>query len=201
MGRSPYRAGGKTAYRAQGKTAYRRGEELLTSSLVKHVTVYNLAAHGYRALADAVEGGRPYEVSCPAALVCGTKDMAGSSKRYSRTWAARTGLPLFWLEGAGHNSNTDAPDEANAVIEDFAQLSMFSRSFPPNSPICARQHAVIDAAYDGISPLQDRFDVTATSSRPLGTLPEERSFSAVIFRRNRGCSILLASSRSTQRYN
>lgn len=54
-------------------------------------------------------------------IVCGTKDMAGSSKRYSRIWAQRTGIPLYWIEGAGHNSNIDAPDEVNAIIEQFAR--------------------------------------------------------------------------------
>lgn len=80
-----------------------------------------LAAHGYRALADAVSPERNYTLPCPALLVCGTKDAAGSAKRYNRAWAARTGLPLHWVEGAGHNANTDAPDEVNRLIEEFVQ--------------------------------------------------------------------------------
>lgn len=78
-----------------------------------------LAAHGYRALADAVSPERSYALPCPTLLVCGTKDAAGSAKRYNRTWAARTGLPLHWIEGAGHNANTDAPDEVNRLIGEF----------------------------------------------------------------------------------
>lgn len=78
-----------------------------------------LAAHGYRILADAVSPDRSYALPCPAMLVCGTKDAAGSAKRYNREWTRRTGLPLHWVEGAGHNSNTDAPDEVNRLIEEF----------------------------------------------------------------------------------
>lgn len=50
----------------------------------------DLAAHEYRALAEAVEASLPYEIDCPAMLLCGTRDMAGSCKRYSNEWAKRT---------------------------------------------------------------------------------------------------------------
>jgi hypothetical protein len=46
MGRSPYRIEGKSRYRARGKPAYRRREELLTASLVKHVTAYSYRLYG-----------------------------------------------------------------------------------------------------------------------------------------------------------
>lgn len=82
----------------------------------------DLVAHGYEAVANAVEANRPYELDCPALIICGTKDMAGSSKRYSKTWAAREGLPIEWIEGAGHNSNVDASAEVNVLIEAFAEL-------------------------------------------------------------------------------
>ena len=36
-------------------------------------------------------------------------------------WAAGEGLPLVWLPAAGHNSNTDAPERVNALIEDFVR--------------------------------------------------------------------------------
>lgn len=78
-----------------------------------------LAAHGFRILADAVSPERSYALPCPAMLVCGTKDSAGSAKRYNREWTRRAGLPLHWVEGAGHNSNTDAPEEVNHLIEKF----------------------------------------------------------------------------------
>lgn len=80
-----------------------------------------LAAHGYVALADAVEAERLYEIDCPCLLICGTKDNAGSARRYNRVWEKRSGNKISWIEGAGHNSNCDAPDEVNELIEDFVR--------------------------------------------------------------------------------
>jgi len=82
-----------------------------------------LAGGGYRILVEAVEEELPYEINCPAMLICGTKDMAGSTKRYNRAWHSRTGLPLHWIEGAGHNANTDKPDEINRLIEEFLETA------------------------------------------------------------------------------
>ena len=76
-----------------------------------------LAGHGFRILAEAIEADLPYKISCPALLICGEKDRAGSCIRYSKAWHQETGIPLEWIEGAGHNSNTDAPDKINALIE------------------------------------------------------------------------------------
>ncbi len=78
-----------------------------------------LAAHGYKLLSLAVEAHGDWEPDCPVLLLCGEKDGAGSSKRYNRAWTKKTGFPLVWLEGAGHNSNTDAPGEVNRLIEAF----------------------------------------------------------------------------------
>lgn len=80
-----------------------------------------LAAHGFRVLAEAIGPDRAYPLPCPTLLICGTKDMAGSAKRYNRAWEKRTGLPVHWLEGAGHNSNTDAPKAVNQLIGDFLE--------------------------------------------------------------------------------
>ena len=55
----------------------------------------------------------------PVLLLCGEKDGAGSAKSYNRRWAKQDGHPLIWLKGAGHNSNTDAPEEVNRRIEAF----------------------------------------------------------------------------------
>ncbi len=78
-----------------------------------------IAGHGYRILAEALEADLPYELHCPALLICGDKDRAGSTKRYNKAWHKKSGLPLAWVAGAGHNSNTDAPDKVNALISDF----------------------------------------------------------------------------------
>lgn len=79
----------------------------------------DLAVCGYRALAEAVLADRPYRIDCPALLICGDRDAAGSAKRYNRAWERRAGLPMRWIEGAGHNSNTDAPEYVNRLIERF----------------------------------------------------------------------------------
>lgn len=80
----------------------------------------SLAAHGYKILAEAYESGRAFDITCPALLLCGDKDKAGSAKRYNIKWQKDTGLPLHWIENAGHNSNTDRPDVVNKLIEEFA---------------------------------------------------------------------------------
>lgn len=79
----------------------------------------DLADHGFRILAEAVESRPEYPVLCPALLLCGEKDNAGSAKSYNRRWTRQDGHKLVWLKGAGHNSNTDAPDTVNQLIENF----------------------------------------------------------------------------------
>ena len=78
-----------------------------------------LAGFGYRMLAEAIKADLPYHISCPALLICGEKDKAGSAKSYNKKWHQREGLPLKWIKNAGHNSNTDQPDEVNRLIEKF----------------------------------------------------------------------------------
>ncbi|MCR5467625.1 MAG: alpha/beta hydrolase [Lachnospiraceae bacterium] len=80
-----------------------------------------LAGGGYRILVEAVEEKMAYDIKCPALLICGTKDHAGSCIRYNKAWHKKTGIPIKWIEGAGHNSNTDAPEEINELIEDMAE--------------------------------------------------------------------------------
>jgi pimeloyl-ACP methyl ester carboxylesterase len=78
-----------------------------------------LASHGYKILAEAMEADLPYEIKCPALLICGEKDHAGSCIRYNKAWHQETGIPIEWIKNAGHNSNTDQPEQINALIEDF----------------------------------------------------------------------------------
>ena len=80
-----------------------------------------LTGHGFRILADAMEADLPYEIKCPAMLICGKQDHAGSCIRYNKAWHRNTGITLKWIHGAGHNSNTDKPDTVNALIEEFIQ--------------------------------------------------------------------------------
>ena len=76
-----------------------------------------LSGHGFKILAEAVEKELPYEIKCPALLICGEKDKAGSCIRYNKAWHKATGIPIEWIEGAGHNSNTDSPETVNNLIE------------------------------------------------------------------------------------
>ncbi|MDD3193750.1 MAG: alpha/beta hydrolase [Oscillospiraceae bacterium] len=78
-----------------------------------------LAGHGYGMLASAMEADLPYPSGCPALLLCGDHDRAGSTKRYNRHWAEGENLPLVWIKGAGHNPNTDRPQEVNQWIGRF----------------------------------------------------------------------------------
>ena len=85
-----------------------------------------IAGHGFRILAAAIEKNLPYEIKCPAMLICGTQDHAGSTKRYNKAWHRDSHIPLHWIEDAGHNSNTDKPEIINELIEEF--LSNISRN-------------------------------------------------------------------------
>ena len=80
-----------------------------------------LSGHGFRMLAEAMEADLPYSLKCPALLICGEKDRAGSCIRYNKAWHKETGIPLEWIKGAGHNSNTDEPDIVNGLIEKLAE--------------------------------------------------------------------------------
>ncbi len=80
-----------------------------------------LSGHGFRMLADAMEADLPYRLECPALLICGKQDRAGSTRRYNKAWHKASGIPLEWIEKAGHNSNTDQPETVNSLIERFVE--------------------------------------------------------------------------------
>ena len=82
---------------------------------IPHIDVYKrqnqkryaqIAGHGYRILAAAMEKNLPDELKCPSRLIWGTQDHAGSCIRYNKAWHQKSKIPLKWIEGAGHNSNT-----------------------------------------------------------------------------------------------
>ena len=85
-----------------------------------------LSGHGFKMLAEAMERDLPYALNCPALLICGEKDHAGSCIRYNKAWHKETGIPIEWIKGAGHNSNTDAPALVNRLIEDFVEQKVKS---------------------------------------------------------------------------
>lgn len=104
-----------------GNSTTQYGSELMEAMMLDYEkrAYCELAAHGFRVLADAVEADRPYRIDCPYVLICGEEDRAGSAKRYNRAWEAHEGTPVHWIEGAGHNSNCDNPAAVNEIIESF----------------------------------------------------------------------------------
>jgi pimeloyl-ACP methyl ester carboxylesterase len=99
------------------------GRELMRSIMMEYdgdkERYARISGHGMRMLAEAMELNLPYEIKCPAMLICGEKDRAGSCIRYNKAWHRDTGIPLEWIKGAGHNSNTDAPEIVNELIDCF----------------------------------------------------------------------------------
>ncbi len=57
-----------------------------------------IAGHGFRILAEAMGKDLSYEIKCPAVLICGEKDHAGSFIRYNKSWHKNTGIPVRILE-------------------------------------------------------------------------------------------------------
>lgn len=102
-------------------TPYGRGIMEKAWSAYDREEYCNLADHGYRILAQAVEERTEYPLFCPVLLLCGGKDQAGSAKSYNRRWTKQDGHPLIWLKGAGHNSNTDVPEQVNQLISQFVK--------------------------------------------------------------------------------
>lgn len=101
------------------RTEYGRRLMKETMEAYEKVEYCELADHGYRILAEAVEAGRSYDITCPTLLLCGEKDGAGSAKSYNRRWTKQEGYELIWLKEAGHNSNTDVPEKVNKIIDEF----------------------------------------------------------------------------------
>ncbi|NLL90822.1 MAG: alpha/beta hydrolase [Ruminococcaceae bacterium] len=78
-----------------------------------------LAGHGFKIFAEALEEDLPYAINCPALLICGEKDRAGYVVKFNEMWHKETGIPIEWIENAGHNSNTDKPEIVNGLIDNF----------------------------------------------------------------------------------
>ena len=110
------------AWAAHGVSATPYGRQLMRQMLTDYERdeYCALAGHGYRIFAQTVETAPAWELRCPALLLCGEKDAAGFTRAYNRRWSQQANLPLLWLKHAGHNANTDAPDEVNRIISDFA---------------------------------------------------------------------------------
>lgn len=82
---------------AYGRRLMREMMEVYSSDQRRYAA---LSGHGFRMLAQAYEADLPYRLGCPALLICGGRDHAGSCIRYNRAWHKNTGLRLVWLENA-----------------------------------------------------------------------------------------------------
>lgn len=109
----------------QGVAATEYGRKLMRDMMMTYdgdqERYAKISGHGFRILAEAMEADLSYRLQCPALLICGEKDRAGSCIRYNKAWHQRTGIPIHWLKNAGHNSNTDEPELVNQLIDDFVQ--------------------------------------------------------------------------------
>jgi len=81
----------------------------------------HLVGHGYKILAEAIEKKLPYNIRCPHIFICGEEDQAGSCIRYLKEYEKETGEHVYWIKGAGHNSNTDRPEIVNDLIDSFVE--------------------------------------------------------------------------------
>ncbi len=107
-----------------GNTTTQYGSDLMRAMMLDYEKreYCELAAHGFRVLADAVASKRAYRIDCPYIPLCGEQDKAGSAKRYNRAWEKRTGVPVRWVPDAGHNSNCDNPTYVNAILEELLKM-------------------------------------------------------------------------------
>ena len=117
----PWRSLLKSGTNGVAQSVY--GRELMYRMMMTYdndqVRYSKICGHGFRMLAEAMEADLPYEIKCPALLICGEKDQAGSCIRYNKAWHKNTNIPIEWIKRAGHNSNTDEPEKVNAIIEKF----------------------------------------------------------------------------------
>ena len=81
-------------------------------------------------MAKLMEADLPYAIRCPALLICGERDRAGSCIRYNKAWHRKTGIPIEWIRNAGHNSNTDQPETVNRLIEPFIMPTLSHTGMP-----------------------------------------------------------------------
>ncbi|MDO4805621.1 MAG: alpha/beta hydrolase [Coriobacteriales bacterium] len=106
---------------AHGVSTTKHGRELMRAFMDDYdkTSYVELAAFGYRILADAIEADRSYDIGCPALLLCGEHDRAGDVKPFNRKWSEGDSIPLVWVPGAGHNANVDNPVFVNERIEEL----------------------------------------------------------------------------------
>ncbi|MBR5302257.1 MAG: alpha/beta hydrolase [Clostridia bacterium] len=119
----PWKALLKSGTRGVAETAYGRSlmHEIMMTYDGDQERYAQLSGHGFQILAEGYEQDLSCEIGCPALLICGEKDRAGSTIRYNRAWHKQTNIPIAWIRDAGHNANTDRPEIVNCLIEEMME--------------------------------------------------------------------------------
>ncbi len=70
---------------------------------------------------EFLKANRDMKIECPVLLICGEKDRTGKVISYDRAWSKSEGYELHMIPNAAHNSNADAPETVNALIDEFVR--------------------------------------------------------------------------------
>lgn len=76
-----------------------------------------LIAHGFAAIAEAIEQDCTVTIDCPAVLLAGEKDPVGYVRTWAPTWAENIGAEVYTVPQASHNACIDNPAFVNNIIE------------------------------------------------------------------------------------
>ncbi|MDD5824078.1 MAG: alpha/beta hydrolase [Firmicutes bacterium] len=76
------------------------GAQLMRDMMAQYGRDYylDLVSYGYKIIAEAIERDLPYEIDCPALIICGEKDQAGMTKSMDKAWHKESGIPIKWIE-------------------------------------------------------------------------------------------------------
>ncbi len=107
-----------------GTMEYTRENMARALSVYGHRELCHLMGLGYRGF---LRENRDLTIGCPTLILAGEKDRTGKVLSYSRAWHESTGFPLQIIQNAAHNSNTDQPDEVNALIGSFLETTLKSK--------------------------------------------------------------------------
>ena len=106
-------------------------------------------------MADALSM-KPDIPACPVLLISGKKDRQ-ITNIYNRRWAAGAGKSVHWIDGAGHNSNADRPEEINRLIESFLKEITSPDGTQEN---CGQEYRIRRLAENDIPQMRELFRST-----------------------------------------
>lgn len=97
------------------------------SYVVKRFAELNKAelAQIMQIMVDGINSAENMVLNMPVQLLVGEQDGMGKVKAYNRAWHEQERLPLYMVNGAGHNSNMDKPQEVNTLLEAWIQRASY----------------------------------------------------------------------------